>query len=326
MIDALAIASGHPYLDLIFTGLPQVPGPGQEVKVVGQGLTFVPGGSLTSAIILARLGYRVAFETQLGHDFASRFLIEAMQAEGLLLDAVNIVADARACVTVAFNQGNDRSFLSYEHPTPPPNPEWVRRFQPRAVLIDGLPETGPVIERTIETLRVAARQGALRLADAQDLAPTLAVPGVRELLGCFDMITFNEREARHLTGCDDLAEALNILQAIVPVIVLKKGALGALARWAGRQVELPAIPTTVVDLTGCGDNFFAAFGAAMLEGCDMVECLAWGNAAGSLAAAAPGGTTARYGRRDLTAIIGAGYGKLPEPDPLASAAIASPTE
>ncbi len=308
MIDFLATATGHPYLDLVFTGVPHAPGPGQEVKAAQ--LTFVPGGSLTSAIVLARLGYKVVFETQLGHDFGSRFLLDAMKSEGVLLDAVTIAPEGGACVTVAFNQGNDRSFLSYEHPTPLPNPDLVRQYRPRALLIDGLPETPPVLEKCLETLKIAGRQGALRLGDVQDLAPPLSAPGMRELIAQFDMLTFNEREARGLTGCEDLDGALDILQSLVPVVVLKKGAKGALARWPSGTAELPAIPTAAYDLTGCGDNFFGAFAAAMLEGRDIVECLAWGNAAGSLAAAAPGGTSARYDRRDLLALIEKHYGSL----------------
>jgi sugar/nucleoside kinase (ribokinase family) len=309
MIDVLAAASGNPFLDIVFTGLPHVPAPGEEVNA--KSLAFLPGGSLTSAIILTRLGYRVIYETQLGEDLPSRFLREAMEREGMLLDAVTIRPDARACVTVAYNQDGDRSFLSYTHPTPPPNPDLVDRYQPRAVLIDGL----RLADAVIETLRRARRIGALRLGDVQDLAPTLADPGLGELLSELDVITLNEREAVQLTGRDTVPEAVEVLRTFVRIVVLKRGARGAQAFWPLGDIELPAIPTTAVDLTGCGDNFFAALTAAMLEGCVIGECLAWANAAGALAAAAPGGTGARYTRQQLLDLVARHYAGRPTANP-----------
>jgi sugar/nucleoside kinase (ribokinase family) len=209
-------------------------------------------------------------------------------------------------VTVAVNRDGDRSFLSFAHPSPQPNPELVDRCQPRAVLLDGL----RLGEGVIETLRRAKRIGALRLADVQDLAPTLADEGTATLLSLLDMVTLNEREALQLTGAGTVEDALDTLTAMTPLVVLKKGARGALAIAPFGRVELPAIPTPAVDLTGCGDNFFAAFTAALLAGCSLFECVAWANAAGSLAAGALGGTGKSYSRDELRALAEERYGDL----------------
>ncbi|NLH49445.1 MAG: carbohydrate kinase family protein [Myxococcales bacterium] len=310
MIDVLVPCSGNPFVDIIFTGLPHVPAPGEDV--IAENVTIVAGGSLTSAVVLTRLGYKVLYEAHLGRDFASRFLIETMENEGMPTDAVTIHDDARACVTVAYNHQNDRSFLSYEHPTPLPNPDLVDRYRPRAVLIDGLRLGEPLLE----TLRRSRRVGALRLADASDNAPTLAVPGFDELLAQLDVLNLNEREAMRLACRDRLEDALEILKARVPVIALKLGARGSRAFFPFGDVQLPAIPTTPVDFTGCGDNFFAALTAALLDGKLINECLAWGNAAGSLAATAPGGTSLRYTKKELLDLVDRHYGDLPPLDPL----------
>ena len=47
-----------PFLDLVFEGLPRLPGAGEEV--VGRALHVVPGGTAVQAIGLARLGLSVA--------------------------------------------------------------------------------------------------------------------------------------------------------------------------------------------------------------------------------------------------------------------------
>lgn len=310
MIDVLFPASGNPFVDIIFTGLPHVPAAGEDV--IAEGLTIVAGGSLTAAIVLTRLGYKVMYEANLGRDFASRFLVETMEREGMPTDAVTIRDEARACVTVAYNHQNDRSFLSYEHPTPMPNPDLVDRYQPRLVMVDGLRLGEPVLE----TLRRARRIGAMRLADASDNAPTLADPTFIDLLAQLDLITLNEREAMKLACCDNLDEALDVLRGRVPIVALKLGERGALALWPFGETQLPAIPTTPIDFTGCGDNFFAALAAGFLDGKMIDECLAWGNAAGSLTASAPGGTSLRYTKEDLLALVKRHYGELPALDPL----------
>jgi sugar/nucleoside kinase (ribokinase family) len=310
MTDILFPATGQPYLDIVFTGLPRVPTAGEEV--VADGLGILPGGSLTAAIVLHRMGYDVVYEAQLGRDFASRFLLEEMEKEGLSTEAVTIVDDGRACVTVAYNHGGDRSFLTYSHPSPPPDPTLVDKYEPRAVLVDGL-RNGQAV---IDTLRRAKKIGSLRLADVQDTAPTLAEEQTRTLLSEIDVINLNEREALQLTGLSDLEEALDVLGSLSPTIVLKKGGHGSMARWPFGRAELPAIPTDVLDLTGCGDNFFAALTAGLLEGLVVGECLAWGNCAGHLAAQAPGGTTARYDKSDLTQLTRKHFGEDLGPDPL----------
>ncbi len=319
MTDILIPATGQPYLDVVFTGLPHVPTPGEEV--LAENLTFLPGGNLTAAIVLTRLGYDVVYEATLGEDFASRFLLAAMEKEGLSTTAVTIDPDARASVTVAYNHQGDRSFLSYSHQTPPPDPNLVDRFSPRAVLVDGL----RVGETCVETLRRAKRIGALRLADIQDTAPTLGDKGTAEMFAELDVINLNEREAKNLTGVDDLDAALGVLAGLVPTVVLKQGAAGSLAIWAWGHTQMPAIETEVVDLTGCGDNFFAALTAALLDGCVLEECLAWGNCAGHLAAGAPGGTGRRYNKKQLLSLVEKYYGEMIIPDPLRTVSL-EPTD
>ena len=310
MIDVLLPGSGRPYLDLIFTGLPHPPQAGEEVHA--ENLTILPGGSLTSAIILRRLGFTVLYEAQLGRDFASRLLLEAMEEEGLSREAITVRDEARACVTVAYNQGGDRSFISYEGPALQPNPALIDRYQPRAVLLDGI-DVGPEV---LEVMRRARRIGALCLADTHERALTFSEKAMREVYAGLDVLFCNEREACGLMKQTDPEIAARLLAAVIPTVVLKQGARGALAIWPRGAERLPAIPAAVVDLTGCGDNFVAAFTAALLEGCLITECLARGNAAGFLAAQAPGGLSARYSTDDLLKLIRAHYGEIPGPDPL----------
>ncbi len=310
MIDVLLPASGKPFVDLIFTGLPKLPDPGEEVYA--RDLTIVPGGAMTAALVLHRLGLRVVFEATLGRDFGSRFLLDIMEEEGLPRDGVNIRDEVRANITVAYNIQGDRSFLSYLGGDIPPDPALVERFPSRCVLLAGL-RPG---ERLTAALRIARANRSLIVADTQEQPLTLQDEPLRELIASLDVLLCNEREARFVSGQADIDRAVEVLAALAPTLVVKRGARGASAYWAYGPTHLDALPVEPVDLTGCGDNFTAAFTAALVDGQSLPTCLAWGNAAGAIAAQHPGGTSARISRERIIESAQRHYGDKLLPDPL----------
>ena len=122
-------------------------------------LVMAPGGALTTAFTMHRLGLKVIMEATLGHDLASRFLLEAMEEEGLSREAITIRDDIQTSVTVAFNHGGDRSFLSYSQEPPLPEPALVERFRPRILLMAGL----RAVEVMPPILQSAKKFGGLRI-------------------------------------------------------------------------------------------------------------------------------------------------------------------
>ena len=50
----------------------------------------------------------------------------------------------------------------------------------------------------------------------------------------------------------------------------------------GEAVHIPAVPTTVEDVTGAGDSSLAAFCHALIEGDDPLEAARFGHAAAAL--------------------------------------------
>ncbi len=88
----------------------------------------------------------------------------------------------------------------------------------------------------------------------------VGIPTVREWLKNMDVLILNEEEAHFLTGLGNPIDAAAALLELVPTVVIKRGGAGALAQSRNYPlVQVPAVPTTVVNTTGAGDAFAAGF-------------------------------------------------------------------
>ncbi|MGW7453177.1 carbohydrate kinase family protein [Streptomyces sp. NPDC054787] len=103
----------------------------------------------------------------------------------------------------------------------------------------------------------------------------------------------NEDEARLLAGLPGptgVARAAAELSRRVPLVVVTRGAAGALVAERGRIItEVEAEPAVAVDSTGAGDAFTGGFLAARLGGADPSEAARAGCRAAALAVARLGG-------------------------------------
>ena len=79
------------------------------------------------------------------------------------------------------------------------------------------------------------------------------------------------------------AAAHEILSQGPEVVVVKRGGQGCLVVTRGEECALPARPVEVVDTTGAGDAFTAAFTVALAEGKGVFDAAQVGITAGALA-------------------------------------------
>lgn len=108
------------------------------------------------------------------------------------------------------------------------------------------------------------------------------------LLAHIDILLLNELEALTLTQKTRLEDAITLLAAVCPLVVIKRGEKGSLVAYRNEIFHVPAFRVQAVDTTGCGDSFNAAFLYALSIGKDVKEAAIWGNAAGALVAQRPG--------------------------------------
>ncbi|KDN82235.1 carbohydrate kinase family protein [Kitasatospora cheerisanensis] len=282
------LVAGPYFADLVFHGLPRPAEPGGEV--FARGFALVPGGAYTPAMALRRLGRQVLWSVDLGADLFSAEVLAAARAEDLDERAFRHHPFPVRSVTVALSgPDEDRAMVSYQDEAPArPLAPLLRRHRPRVLMLPQLRWD----EQTLADVRLARRLGTLVLMDGHDVPASVADPAVRRLLAELDVFTPNAAEALRLTGAADLDRAVAELAALVPTLVVTRGARGALAVRGGERYDVPAVPVPVVDTTAAGDCFNAGLVHGLLAGRDLPGCLALAAACGSAAVTGPGSSAA----------------------------------
>lgn len=289
---------GNYFCDLIFTGVPRFPALGSEVYT--QGLSVTIGGVLNTVIALHRLGVRVGWVGRIGTDIFSQYVLDTVEREGIDTSLIQRLDAPFQRVTASVSYPHDRALLTYVDPAPTPI-ELLMEVQD-SVSFSHLHFTGFQLDpRTPDILTAIKARGIKISMDCQDRPITLDSVGVRETIDTLSVFMPNAKEAMRLTETDSLAAAGNMLQSLVPSLVIKDGANGAFAWHADAQFHSPPLAVSAVDTTGAGDVFNAGFLSAALEGKSISDCLRWGNICGGLSTLGHGGTSTAPTRQQVEA-------------------------
>jgi len=144
----------------------------------------------------------------------------------------------------------------------------------------------------IELFKKLKAAGLTISLDTNDDPEDLWQGGLHDVLGHVDVFLPNAREVRRIAGTDDLEAAVDKLAKIVPLIVVKMGSEGAMARLGSRTFMSPPAKVEFIDPVGAGDSFDAGFLHQYVRGVELSKCLAFGNLTGALSTTRPGGTEA----------------------------------
>jgi sugar/nucleoside kinase (ribokinase family) len=277
MIDLLVVGDANP--DVVLSGVPSSLPYGQREQLVSTGSLTLGGSAAITACGAARLGLRTAFVGRVGDDAAGRFCLDALSSGCLPLLGVDDVDPGLAA------SARHVHVSSYY-------------LQPR--LAAGLPSW-------FAALRAG---GATTSLDTNDDPSGQWSGGIAAALAQTDIFLPNEAEALALAGRGDrvpdpapssaggggdevLVAARLLADSSAGLVVIKRGALGALAWTAGGPVAVPGLPASPVDTVGAGDSFNAGFLAGHLDGADVESSLRLAAACGALSTRAAGGTAAQ---------------------------------
>jgi sugar/nucleoside kinase (ribokinase family) len=280
------VVSGLVFHDLVF-GLPSAPRPGTEVWADSSAES--PGGIANFAVALSRLGLSTGLAAAFGRDdHGDRCWQQLAGVEGIDLSHSRQVEGWATPVTVALAYDGDRALVT-RGTTPPLGSDDLLTPPPpcRAVAA----HIGPWRN---DWLAKAKAGGSVVFADVGWDPSEQWDPVVLEQLEHCDVFLPNATEAMNYTRTATPAEALDRLSERVPVVVVSRGADGALAidSRTGERVDVPAFTVEAVDTTGAGDVFAAGFIAATLWQLPLAERVRFASLVAALSVTRLGGADA----------------------------------
>jgi sugar/nucleoside kinase (ribokinase family) len=297
--------AGELNLDLILYGLPEeLP---EERELLAQRMTLTLGSSSAiAAHNLAALGCRVGFVSRIGDDPLGQIAVGRLAASGVDVSRIRVAeGETKTGLTVILQRQRLRNILTY--------PGTIFDLTLADLDFDYLTDAShfhlssfylqrgltPQVGELFRRLKAAGLTISLDTNDD----PEDTWRNLMDVLPYVDVFLPNVRELKRIAGTEDLESALAQIAEKVPVLVVKMGEEGALARRGREQITIPAVRVKLVDPVGAGDSFDAGFLSQFVRGSDLRACLGWANLAGALSITQPGGTEAFRDRESMEAFF-----------------------
>jgi ribokinase len=216
------------------------------------------GKGSNQAVGIARLGAEVSLLTAVGEDAFGDGALALWAEEGVDSSAVLRAPLPTMTAAILVERSGDNRIVIVPGALSALSPAHVDAFAPQieaaAVLLVQLEIPLGTALYALEVARAAGVRAILNPAPAppQPISPAA------------DYLTPNETEAPAVAGASG-------------TLVLTLGDRGARVG----DESVPAFPARVVDTTGAGDAFSAAFAVALAEGVSDLEAVRWGCAAGA---------------------------------------------
>lgn len=258
--------------EILLQGLSGHPGRGREVFV--SKARVQPGGSgARVAAALSRLGRDVTLAAKIGADALGDMLLEGVtgtiNVSGILRDR-----NTGTGMSVAFSGDEEASLVTF--------PGATSTLESRDLARVEWPRRGHLHVASPFQLLSLPAEALLRKARARKMTISLSLGGdprerwnLEGLYPLLDLLLLQESQVRAL------GSSIRRLADLVPLVVLRRGRRGSVARTSGREwtSRIPA----------AGAAFDAAFLDGWLEGHRVGEILAYAGAASVLSAGRDGG-------------------------------------
>lgn len=292
-IDLLIPGEINP--DLILRDPDLEPRFGQQEVLVNSFEMTIGSSSAIFACGAARLGLKTTLIGVVGEDPLGKFMLEALQQRAVDISPVLIDRNRKTGVSLILSRGSDRAILTYlgcidaleANQVPDSLLAQTRHLHVCSIFLQSQLRSG------LTSLFDRARRLGVSISLDTNWDPSGKWEGILQLIAHVDIFLPNEQEALAITASSDLKRALDVLAQQCPLVVVKRGERGAIARQGGETVAAEALTVPVVDTVGAGDSFDAGFIYGYLAGFSLKKALQLGIACGSLSTRAAGGVNAQ---------------------------------
>ncbi len=254
--------------------------------------TEMSGGSAANSIAgFARLGGRSAYVGKVRDDQLGAIFAHDLRAQGAVYETPMAPADhpeeTGRCIVIVTPDG-ERSMNTYlgvtEH-LAPADIDTAQMAEAEWIFLEGYrfdgPESHEAFARAIAACKGAGGRVALTLSDP------FCIRRHRDAFAAMlrddvDLLFANRAEIEAMyAGAGGFEAALAAAAEEIAVVVATESEKGCHLRARDLALQVPAIPTQVVDATGAGDLFAGAFLWGLTQGHDLESCARMGNIAAS---------------------------------------------
>jgi sugar/nucleoside kinase (ribokinase family) len=263
--------------------------PTRDGKVNGSLLQRAPGGMAGNvSVALSRLGARVRIMGRVGDDPEAEFALEALSRAGVDIDFVVHILGARtfSCISLLTPDG-EKSLIKLMTSAYRPGPADLSDLVYQGVSHVHLTSAGDseLCRRVIELAHDHGATASLDIEKADCPGNTMEL--LKGVNG-FDLVFCNS-ESREFVD----ATLGRPLDEQVPTVITTQGATGSEVETKGVRFFSPGFDAKVVDTTGAGDCFAAAFlYARLMSRLDWVQALRFANKAAAMSTTGLGAQSA----------------------------------
>lgn len=283
------ITIGDVFIDLVMSGFPAWPQPGEE-SFAEKLQREVGGGAAITACGLSRLGMKTALLASVGSDDSGWFR-DRISSCGVSTALLHDHQSEPTGLTVSVSTSEDRAFFTYTGANKylaeaMKTSEWISSMRNARHIHIAFPIDFDFLIDLSKDLHSAGSTISIDVGwQTGWLADSRAIDALRPV----DLFLPNEREAELISGETEPEKMLQWLADHGISAVLKLGAKGSAMLDDGNLVRGESIPVTPVDTTGAGDCFDAGFLYGWLKGEPAERCLRIGNLCGAHSTRSLGG-------------------------------------
>lgn len=239
------------------------------------------GAAANVATWLAHTGVPTFLIARVGDDAAGKTVQSELERYGVLHSNTVIPGRNTGVVIVLVDQSGERTMFPDWGANSGLGPEDLPDLSDITnIYLSGYPMINPASRPGVREIINIAREKNIKIVFDPASVGVLAEVGVdkvRSWLSDMHVLILNEEESHFLTGLPNPVHAVEDLLHFSEIVVIKRGAGGVLAQRRGESViQLPALPTNVIDTTGAGDSFAAGFIRVWGQGGDLNSALSAG--------------------------------------------------
>lgn len=285
---AKVVSLGIHILDILGRHVRRLP-PGQDLDLIDEVRLTVAGTAAGTSVDLAKLGADVYAMGAVGRDEPGRFIVDTMRQYGIHTEGIVRKEGVQtSCSMLPIRPNGERPALHVLGANAQfglEDIQWDIIAEADYLHFGGtylLPRLDG--EPTAKILKFAKEHGVVTTLDMIAMGRPDALALIEPALPYIDYFMPGLDEARSICGRRERSDVISFfLDRGVGHTVFKMGADGSsIARKGMTEIRIPSFMAQVVDSTGCGDSYCAAFIVGLSMGWSLEDAGRFGAAAGAL--------------------------------------------